>query len=53
MSLQKAIYNVSFQTGNFPDKMKKAKINLYLKKGIDRTYKIIDQYQYYQFFLNL
>ena len=48
-----SIYNVSFQTDIFPDLMKKAKLNLYLKKGIDRTYKIIDQYSYYQCFPNL
>ena len=47
------IYNVSFQTGAFTDMMKKAKIKPYLKKQIDRTYKIIDRYQYYQCFLNL
>jgi len=44
-------YNVTFQTGAFPDMMKKAKFNL--KKGIDRTYKITEQYLYYQFLLNL
>ena len=45
------IYSDSFQTGAFPDIMKKAKINL--KKGINRTYKITEQYLYYQCFLNL
>jgi len=42
------IYNVSFQTGIFPDMMKKAKIKpLFKKKGIDRTYKITGQYPYH------
>jgi len=36
------LYNVSFQTGIFPDVMKKAKIKPLFKNGIDRTHKIID-----------
>jgi hypothetical protein len=41
------IYNASFQTGIFPDIMKKAKIRP-LFKHINKTYRIIDQYPSYQ-----
>ena len=45
------IYNVSFQNGIFPGMMKKAKIRPLLRKGIDKTCRIIDQYPYYQRFM--
>jgi hypothetical protein len=44
------IYNVPFQTGIFPDIMKKAKIRPLLKKGDNKTYRIIDQYPSHQHF---
>ena len=46
------IYNVSFQTGTFPDMMKIAKVKPLYKKRTGRTYKTIDLYQYCQCFLN-
>ena len=45
------IYNVSFQTGIFPDMMKKTKIRPFLRKDTEKTYRIIDRYPSFQRFL--
>jgi hypothetical protein len=44
------IFNVSFKSGVFPDKVKIAKVTVPLKKEIDKVPKITDQYSFYWFF---
>ena len=44
--------NSSFESGTFPEELKLAiKLSQILKAGINKTYQIIDQYQYYHSFL--
>ena len=44
------IYNVSFQTGIFPDMMQKAKLRPLFKKGDRQDIQNIDRYPSYQHF---
>ena len=44
------IFNVSFKSGVFPDKVKIAKVKVPLRKAIEKVPKITDQYSFYWFF---